>query len=418
MANLREVAVVGVGMTKFGRFSDSSVELFSQAAMDAIIESNLTPKDVQALFIGNCYSDLVESQANIAAHCASDLGMAGIPANRYDGACASASVAIREAIMWVASGTYDIVLAGGTEKSASMDTDYATRVFQFASDCKYEIFTGLTFPGIFAQMAHLYAFKYNIPLPTLKKQMQMVTIKSHNFGRLNEKAQLQGSIREFMDRRIAKCREKGKPVPTWKDEFDYLNDLSTNIMVAEPLQVMDCCPFTDGASAIIITSLDKAKQLTQKPVMVAGVGQASAGSVASQKDITRAKAREIAARQAYEMAGLTPDDIDICELHDCFTIAEIVASEGLGFFEPGKGAEAVERGLTNGGGKVVIGPSGGLKAKGHPIGATGAAQVYEIAKQLREECGPRQIAGAKVGITDTLGGDLATIVNIILKRGW
>ncbi len=241
MANLREVAVVGVGITKFGRFDDSSVELFSQAAMDAIVESNLEPRGIQAIFVGNCYGDLVESQANIAAHCASDLGIAGVPANRYDGACASASVAIREAFIWVASGVYDIVLAGGTERSASMGTAYATRVFQFASDCKYEIFTGLTFPGIFAQMAHMYAAKYNISLKTLKKQMQMVTIKSHNFGKLNEKAQLRGSIRDFMDRKIAKCREKGQPVPAWKDEFDYLNDLSANIMVADPLQVMDCC---------------------------------------------------------------------------------------------------------------------------------------------------------------------------------
>ncbi|GAJ11923.1 unnamed protein product, partial [marine sediment metagenome] len=203
---MREVAVVGVGITKFGRFDDSSVELFSQAGMDAIVESGLEPKDIQALFVGNCYGDLVESQASMAVHCASDLGMAGIPATRYDGACASASVAIREAFLWVASGVHDIVLAGGTERSASMGTAYATRVFQFASDCRYEIFTGLTFPGIFAQMAHLYAVKYNIPLKTLKRQMQMVAIKSHNFARLNNKAQLQGSIRDFMDKRVAKTK--------------------------------------------------------------------------------------------------------------------------------------------------------------------------------------------------------------------
>ncbi len=221
-----------------------------------------------------------------------------------------------------------------------------------------------------------------------------------------------------MDRRIAKAKEKGQPIPTWNDEFEYLNDLSANPMVADPLQVFDCCPFTDGASAIVLASLDKAKQLTKKPVLIAGVGQSSAGAISTQKDITRTRAREISSEQAYKMAGLTPDDIDICELHDCFTIAEIVASESLGFFELGKGAEAAEQGLTTVGGKVVIGSSGGLKSKGHPIGATGAAQVYEIAKQLREECGPRQIDGAKVGITDTLGGDLGTICNIILKRGW
>ena len=193
--------------------------------------------------------------------------------------------------------------------------------------------------------------------------------------RLKEKARLKVRSRDVMEQSRARAQEKGQPIPTWNDEFDYLNDLSANIMVADPLQVMDCCPFTDGASAIVLASLDVAKKITKKPVIVAGLGKSSAGAIPTQKDITRVKARETAAKQAYEMAGLTPDDIDICELHDCFTIAEIVASESLGFFEPGKGAEAVERGLTNVGGKVVIGPSGGLKAKGHPIGATGAAQV-------------------------------------------
>ncbi|MFH1625851.1 MAG: thiolase family protein, partial [Pseudomonadota bacterium] len=163
-------------------------------------------------------------------------------------------------------------------------------------------------------------------------------------------------------------------------------------------------------------SVDKARDLTKKPIFIAGVGQGSAGSLINQKDFTRVIAREISAKQAYKQAGVGPNDIDVCELHDCFTIAEILATEALGFFEYGQGSKAVEAGETALDGKVPINPSGGLKAKGHPIGATGAAQGYEIVKQLREECGERQVKGAEVGMIDTLGGDLATVCNIIFRR--
>ena len=190
-------------------------------------------------------------------------------------------------------------------------------------------------------------------------------------------------------------------------------------MVCQPLQLLDCCPFSDGGSAIVLASEEKAKELTDKPVYVVGIGQASAGNLLSQKDyLPRIRSRELSAKQAYDMAGLSPKDIDVCELHDCFSIATIIALEGLGFFESGKASEAVERGETKIGGKIPVNPSGGLKAKGHPIGATGTAQVYDIVKQLRGECGERQVEGAKTGMTDTLGGDGGTIVNLILKRGW
>jgi acetyl-CoA C-acetyltransferase/acetyl-CoA acyltransferase len=180
--------------------------------------------------------------------------------------------------------------------------------------------------------------------------------------------------------------------------------------------LLDCCPFSDGAAALVFASVDRAKELTKKPIYIAGVGQGSAGPLYTQKDFTRIKARETAVKQSYKQAGIGPKDIDICELHDCFTIAEILASEGLGFFEFGKGSHAVEEGKTSIKGEIPINPSGGLKAKGHPIGATGAAQAYEIVKQLREECGERQVEGAKIGMIDTLGGDLATVCNMIFRR--
>ncbi len=391
---MRKVAVIGVGMTKFsGKQEKTCVELFGEAAMDAINESNLKPKDIQALFVGNVLGDFSEGQGQPQAFAADYIGAFNVPANKYENACASASAAARDAFMWVASGFYDVVLAGGTETAAKMGTPLATRTFAMGSDSRYEYPAGITFPGVFAMLTHLYAKKHGIPLEKLKQQMAQVSINSHYYGALNPKAHFQKEI--TMDKVL--------------DGF----------MVCQPLQLLDCCPFSDGASAIVLASEEKAKKLTDKPVYVVGIGQASAGNLLSQKDyLPRIRSRELSAKQAYDMAGLSPKDIDVCELHDCFSIATIIALEGLGFFEFGKASEAVERGETKIGGKIPVNPSGGLKSKGHPIGATGTAQVYDIVKQLRGECGERQVEGAKTGMTDTLGGDGGTIVNLILKRGW
>jgi acetyl-CoA C-acetyltransferase/acetyl-CoA acyltransferase len=242
-------------------------------------------------------------------------------------------------------------------------------------------------------LAHFYATRYNIPIDKLKNQMAQVSIDSHYYGARNPKAHFQKEIN--------------------------VNDVFKSIMVSQPLQLYDCCPFSDGASALVFASEERARKLTSKPVFITGVGQTSAGNLLSQKGyLPRLKSRELAAKQSYEMAGLGPKDIDVCELHDCFSIASIIASEGLGFFEFGKGSEAVEKGQTKIGGKIAINPSGGLKAKGHPIGATGTAQIYEITRQLRGECGERQVEGAEIGMTDTLGGEAGTIVNMIFQKGW
>ena len=415
---MREVAVVGVGMTKFGVSEKTSIEMFSEAAMEAINASNLKPKDMQALYFGNVLGSHEEGQVGMAAYAAADIGIPNIPTTRFEGICATASVAIRDAFIWVASGFYDIVLVGGTERASVMGTPYATRTFAMGSDSYYEGPVGITFPGVFAMLTHLYSHKYGIPLPKLKEQMAMVAIKNHQNGKLNPKAHFQVSIRDLMDGRIAKAKQKGQPLPTWADEMDFLRDTSANMMICDPLQLYDCCPFSDGAVALVVTSADIARTLTDKPVLIAGTGQCSAGPLHNQKDFTRMKARELSGKMAYSQAGIEPKDVDLCEIHDCFTIAEIVATECLGFFEFGEASKAVEKGETKIDGKIAINPSGGLKAKGHPIGATGAAQAYEVVKQLRGECGERQVEGAKIGMTDTLGGDACTICNIIFKRGW
>ncbi|MFC2040443.1 propanoyl-CoA acyltransferase [Chloroflexota bacterium] len=396
---MRKVAIVGVGMTDFtGAQPKTEVELFSEAAMDAIQESNISPKNIQALMVGNVLGDFAEGQGMVQAFAADNIGCGGLPATRYEGACASASMAIRDAFMWVASGFYDIVLAGGTERAATMGTPLATRTFSMFSDARYEFPSGITFPGVFALLTHMYADKYSIPLDELRVQMAHVAMQAYKYGSANPKAHFKG---KYADTPVEK--------------------ILSAFTVASPLTLHDCCPFSDGATAIVIASEEAAKKLTNKPVFITGVGQSSAGPLSSQEDyLPRIRSRELSVAQAYKMAGIKPSDVDVCELHDCFTIAGLIAAESLGFFEYGKSGEAWMKGEADIGGKIAINPSGGLKAKGHPIGATGGAQVYEITKQLRGEVdGDRPVVeGAKIGLTDTLGGDGGTLVNMILQRGW
>ena len=392
---MRKVAVVGVGETKFSAAQDKTeVELFAEAAMDALNESSLKPKDIQALFMGNCLGDFSEGQGMVQSFAAENIGAFNIPASRFEGACASGSMAVRDAFMWVASGFYDIVLAGGVERAASMGTPLATRTFAMFSDSRYEYPTGITFPAIFALLAHLYAKKYDIPLNKLKEQMAITSVQAYKYGMLNPKAHFHKEV--------------------------TVEQVLKSFTVCSPLQLHDCCPFSDGAAAVILASEEVAKKLTNKPVYIIGTGQASAGPLCNQKDyLPRIRSRELSAERAYNMAGIKPEDVDIAEIHDCFSIANLIAAEGLGFFEFGKSGEAWEKGEADIGGKVAINLSGGLKAKGHPIGATGAGQVYETVKQLRGEVEPgRQAPEPKIGLTDTLGGDGGTLCTLILQRGW
>ncbi|HUU40982.1 MAG TPA: beta-ketoacyl synthase N-terminal-like domain-containing protein [Desulfatiglandales bacterium] len=390
---MRKVAIVGTGHTPFTFATEkTSVELFSEAAMDAINEANLSPKDIQALYLGNCLGDFTEGQAMMQSYAANDIGAFHIPATRFEGACASSSLAIRDAFIWVASGYYDVVLVGGVERAASMGTALATRTFSMFTDSHYEYPAGLTFPAMFAMLAHLYSKKYGVALEKLKEQMAQVSVQSHYYGMSNPKGQFHKEI--------------------------TVGDVLNGFMVTTPLQLLDCCPFSDGAAAIVLVSEERAKQITNKPVFITGIGQASSGNMGSQKDyLPRLRARELSAKQAYDLAGVGPSDIDVCELHDCFSIASLIAAESLGFFEFGKSGEAWQKGETKIGGKIPINVSGGLKAKGHPIGATGASQAIEIYHQLRDECGERQVEGAKIGLTDTLGGD-GVLCTLIMEKGF
>jgi len=395
---MKKVAVVGVGETKFsGPQEKTEVELFAEAAMEAITESNLKSKDIKALFVGNVLGGFSEGQGMVQSFAAENIGCLYVPANRYEGACASASMAIRDAFIWVASGYYDIVLAGGVERAATMGTGLATRTFAMFSDARYEYPSGITFPAVFAMLTHLYADTYKIPLQKLREQMARVSVQSYRHGSANPKAQFFGKNADMTVEKVL-----------------------GSFVVSTPLTLHDCCPFSDGAAAVVLASEEVAKKLTNKPVYITGTGQSSCGPLGNQSDyLPRIRAREISSQQAYEMAGVKPQDIDLCELHDCFSIASFIAAESLGFFEYGTAGEAWEKGEADIGGKVAVNPSGGLKAKGHPIGATGAGQVYEVVRQLRGEVEPeRQVPDAKTGLTDTLGGDGGTLVNMIFERGW
>lgn len=389
----RDVAVLGVGMTKFGYHPNKSLaELFAEAFFEAFEESNIELKDIEALYFGNFIGEMTDGSANLGGFVADEVGLKDIPAKRYEAACASSSVAFREAYYAVATGLYDCVVVGGSERLYNAGTAIGTRALATAVDGVYEIAAGLTFPGVFALAARFYSKKYEIPLDELREKMAMVSIKNHKYGAVNPKSQF---YNKFGDLKV--------------------EDVLNSKMVCSPLTLFDCCPMTDGASAVILTTADKAEDLIDTPIYVLGTGQASAGALFRQKeDMIRAIPRKISSEMAYKEAGLTPKDIDFVEIHDCFTIAEIIASEAMGFFEYGKGADAVAESVTSIDGDLPINPDGGLIGKGHPVGATGTAQIYTVTKILRNEYKYNPVKDAEIGMTDTLGGDFGTLVNIIL----
>jgi len=395
---LRKVAVIGAGMTKFSAAQEkTAVELFAEAAMDAMNEANVKPKDIQCLCLGQVLADFSEGQCTTQGFCADSLGLPNVPATRYEGCCASASVAIRDAAVWVGAGIYDIILAGGTETAAKMGTPLATRTFAMGSDAHYEYPAGVTFPGVFAMLANLYCVKYGVPVEKVIDAMAAIAVKAHHLGNLNPHGQLHKEITPDM--------------------------VKNAFVVAHPLTLYNCCPFSDGGAAVVVVSEEIAKKLSDKPMWILGSGQGSGGTIGSQKKyLPHIAAREFSAKEAYSMAGVSPKDICVAEVHDCFSIAEIILQEQLGFFEKGKSCDAVLKGETTVGGKIPLNPSGGLKSKGHPIGATGAAQAYEIYDQFKGNCGPRQVEPATkkgaLGLTDTLGGNGGAVVNIIYQKGW
>ena len=412
----RGVALVGAGMSKFGAFKGkTSRDLFVEAFLEMLssIDKPFDPKSIEALYVGNYSSDLFENQGHTAPIMASWLGLSPIPAVRVEDACASAGVALREGILAIASGLYDIVLVGGVEKMTDLATEKVTDTLATAADSQYEIPAGFTFPGFYAAMATSYMAAYGATPETFMK----VGIKNHNNGSLNEKAQFGAKVSTLMDARKASAAKKGLPIPEWKDELEFLKDDKANPIIAWPMRLYDCSPVSDGAAVVLLVSEELAEKFSDKPIFVAGVGQASDGALHDREVLSSIPSARIAGQKAYEMAGIQPKDVDFAEVHDCFTIAEVIASEDLGFFEKGEGWKAAEAGETSRSGKKPINLSGGLKSKGHPVGASGVGQVVEVWKQLRGQAGDRQLPGKlRFGLTHNVGGTGQTCVVHIFER--
>jgi acetyl-CoA acetyltransferase len=413
----RGVCLVGAGMSQFGAFPGITTRgLLVQAfkEMLASVDKGFDPKDIESLVIGNYSSTLFEGQGFTAPFMASAIGILPVPAVRVENACASSGTAFRVGIQTIASGLADIVLVGGIEKESDLPTERVTDTLATASDTLYEIPAGFTFPGLYAALATAYMDHYGATPESFMK----VGIKNHENGALNPKAQFGVRIADLMARKRASAEKRGKPVTDWKDEMAFLQDDRANPVIAWPMRLFDCSPVSDGAAALLLVSEDIAHNFTDKPLHVVGYGLASGVATHDREDLTTIEPARLAAQQAYEQAGVTPADIKVAEVHDCFTIAEVIATEDLGFFKPGEGYKAAEEGLTARNGPRPINTSGGLKSKGHPVGASGAGQIVEVFKQLRGEAGERQLPGGDInlGLAHNVGGSGQVCVVHIFER--
>jgi len=371
---MRDVAIIGVGMTKWGELWEKSLRtIFTETALLAIADAGVDKID--SMVVGCMSSGLFIGQEHLSSLLADELGRTPVPAARVESACSSGGLALRQGFIEVASGMSDVVLVGGVEKMTDVTGCEATYALGTAADQEYESYHGLTFPGLYAMMAVAHMHRYG----TTREQLAMVAVKNHDNGSRNPLAQFPFKI--------------------------TVDAVLNSVLVADPLRILDCSPITDGAAAVILCPADMARKLKKPVVRIAGCGQATdTMALASRKDLAWLESTHIAAGKALAMAGRKLEEMDLFEVHDCFTIAEIMVTEALGLVEKGRGGKAVEEGLTARDGRFPVNPSGGLKAKGHPVGATGVAQAVEIVKQLRGQAGDRQIKGAKRGLAQNMGG--------------
>ena len=407
----RGVAVVGAGMTRFHHkvHSDkTSRELFVEAGIEAMdsVDNGIELDDIGALFVGNFSSDVFEKQTHTAALMADWFGLTPKASTRVEDACASSGVAVNLGVLAVASGAYDAVMVGGVEKMRTLGTEEVTDTLAMAADGVYEVGAGFTFPGLYAALATAHFARYG----SSWEQLAVITIKNHHNGALNPKAHFQS---EVMDTAVRLGERQGM---TFSDEMEFLRS-RLNPVVAYPLRLFDCCPVSDGAAAIILAAEDVARKFTDAPVYIRGIGQASDSmALHDRPDLTTLKATRLAASQAYKMAGVDANDVDVADVHDCFTIAEVLATEDLGFFPKGEGGKAAAEGRTALNGDMPVNPDGGLKAKGHPVGATGAAMAYEMFLQLRGQAGKHQVDGAMIGLAQNVGASGGTVVVQVYGR--
>ena len=380
---MRDVAIVAAGMTRFGELWGASLrDLFVEAAREAM--ANAGAEHLDAIYVGNMSAGQFVGQEHLGPLLADHLGMAGVQAIRIESACASGGVALRTAFLEVASGASDIVLAAGVEKMN--DGADVTEVLATASDQETEVYNGATFPGLYAMIARAHMEKHG----TTEEDLAWVSVKNHRHGALNDHAQFPREL--------------------------TLDQVMNSAPVSEPLRLLHCSPVSDGAAAVVLCPLDQASRYTDRPVVIRGTGMATGSmALADRADISFLDAVALAGGRAFEMAGIGPTEVDVAEVHDCFSIAEICCVEALGLAPMGAGRHCAREGETALGGRLPVNTSGGLKSKGHPVGATGIAQVVELFEQLSGTAGARQVPDAEVGLAQNMGGTGASSVVHILQ---
>ncbi len=384
---MKPVAVIGAGKTHFGAFPDRDLRsLAVEAGRKCLENGHVEPSRVEAFFLGNFAGPSFVGQNHLAPYVGAALGVSGVPSTRIEAACASSGSAFFHAASSVAAGLYDLVLVVGVEKMTSQPTPRVAEILAGAGDLSGEVKAGATFPALFAMIARRHMYQYG----TRREDLAAVAVKNHANGAKNPYAHMRKVITP--EQALA-----GKPV-------------------SDPLTVYDCSLVSDGAAAVLIAPLERASEFTSKPVVVTGIAQTSDRVALEEKeDITTFPAVRKAAEKAYRMAGAGPADIEFAEVHDCFTIAEIIAIEDLGFAKAGQGGPYTSDGCTLVTGPKPVNASGGLKAKGHPVGATGVAQICDVVAQIRGEAGELQLARHSIGLAQNLGGSGATAVVTILR---
>ena len=388
----RGVCVLGAGVTKFGELWEESFRsLIGQAGLAAVKDAGIAGEDIDALYVGSMSAGRFIGQEHVGALVVDEAGLAhrNVPATRIEAADASGAAALRQGYLAVMSGEADVVVVGGVEKMTDVIDQEQTNTLATALDQEWEAFYGATYPGVFALMADAHMRKHG----TTREMLAAVSVKNHESGALNPKA--------------------AYPFKITADQ------VLRSPMVADPLRMLDCAANVDGAAAVVLCSEERAREFHDKPVKVLASAQASDRfQIADRGDIASLAATRAAAKLAYERAGLGPRDVGFAEVHDSFTITEVMALEDLGFVERGAGGKAALNGATSLQGERPVNTSGGLKARGHPPGATGLAQVHEVVRQLRGEAGARQVADARVGLTHNVGGSGATAVVHLFGKGW
>jgi len=376
-----------MGKTAFGTFPDRDLRsLGVEAGQKALADAHVEPGTVEAFFLGNFAGPAFVGQNHLAPYVASALGITDVPATRFEAACASSGAAFYHAVSSVAAGLHDIVVVAGVEKMTSQSTPRVTEILAGAGDMSSEGKAGATFPALFAMIARRHMYQYG----TTREQLAAVAVKNHANGAKNPLAHMRKVI--TIEQALA-----GKPV-------------------SDPLTVYDCSLISDGAAAVVLAPLDRAREFTDKLIKVRGIAQTSDMLALDEKDdITTFRALQTAAAKAYKMAGVEPSDIEFAEVHDCFTIAEILAIEDLGFVRKGEGGPYTQSGATCLHGERPVNASGGLKSKGHPVGATGVGQICDLMQQIRGEAGERQVRRHSLGLAQNLGGSGATCVISILE---